>query len=151
MKTRVVVVAAAAVAVAGLAACSSGPQPDHPSQASVSINGSTVASRQIVTCSQQANTVPGTQAQWYWTIAVGDKNVSGVRALLNGSTDKLTAESVHILNLGGFTGTYSIDDGGQASASFGSETFTITGTANGFNTYKPNEPATATFKIVATC
>ena len=151
MQNRVVVVTAAAVAVAGLAACSSEPQPNHPSQASVTINGNTVATKQTVTCSQQANTLPGAAPQWYWTIAVGDKNVSGVRALLNGSTDKLTAESVHIVNLGGFTGTYAIDDGGQATASFGSETFTITGTANGFNTYKPDQPATATFKIVATC
>ena len=117
----------------------------------MTINGNTVATKQTVTCSQQANTVPGTAPQWYWTIAVGDKNVSGVRALLNGSTDKLTAESVHILNLGGFTGSYSSDDGGEASASFGSETFTVTGTADGFNTYKPDEPASATFKIVATC
>ena len=83
--------------------------------------------------------------------AVGDREVSGVRAMLNGSGENLTAESVHILNLGGFTGTYAKDDGGEASASFGSETFTITGTANGFNTYKPDQPATATFKIVATC
>jgi len=144
-------VAAAAVAVMGLAACSSEPQPNHPSQASVTINGNTVASKQTVTCSQQANTLPGAQPQWYWTIAVGDREVSGVRAMLNGSEEKLTAESVRIVNLGGFTGSYSSDDGGEASASFGSETFTITGTANGFNTYKPTEPATATFKIIATC
>jgi len=151
VRKRVVVVATGAVAVTGLVACSSEPQPNHPSQASVTINGNTVASKQAVTCSQQADTLPGAAPQWYWTIAVGDRNVSGVRALLNGSTDKLTAESVHILNLGGFTGAYAIEDGGEASASFGSETFTITGTANGFNTYKPDQPATATFKIVATC
>jgi Mycobacterium 19 kDa lipoprotein antigen len=151
VRKRVVVVATGAVAVTGLVACSSEPQPNHPSQASVTINGNTVASKQAVTCSQQADTLPGSAPQWYWTIAVGDRNVSGVRALLNGSTDKLTAESVHILNLGGFTGAYAIEDGGEASASFGSETFTITGTANGFNTYKPDQPATATFKIVATC
>ncbi len=112
----------------------------------MTINGNTVASKQAVRCTQQ---------QWYWTIAVGDQNVSGVKVLLNGSGDKFTAESVHILNLGGFTGMYSKDDGGDASASFGSETFTITGTAfgfnNGFNTYQPIEPAKATFKIVATC
>jgi Mycobacterium 19 kDa lipoprotein antigen len=148
---RFLVVIAAALAVTGLAACSSTPQADHPSQASVTINGNTVASKQRVTCSQQANTLPGSAPQWYWTIAVGDREVSGVRALLNGSREKLTAESVHILNLGGFTGTYSRDDGGDASASFGSETFTISGTADGFNSYKPDEPATATFKIVATC
>ncbi|MBV8967238.1 MAG: lipoprotein LpqH [Mycobacteriaceae bacterium] len=144
-------VSAAVVAVAGLAACSSGSQPNHPSQASVTINGNTVASKQSVSCNQQINALPGAQQQWYWTIAVGDRDVPGVRAMLDGSGDKLTTESVHILNLGGFTGAYTKNDGGQASASFGSETFTITGTANGFNTDKPDQPATATFKIVATC
>jgi hypothetical protein len=148
---RFVVVIAVAVAITGLAACSSRPQANHPSQASVTINGNTVASKQRVTCTQLANTLPGSAPQWYWTIAVGDREVSGVRAMLNGSEEKLTAESVRIVNLGGFTGSYSSDDGGEASASFGSETFTITGTADGFNTYKPDEPATATFTIVATC
>jgi len=145
------VVAAAVVAVAGVAACSSEPPPNHPSQATVTINGNTVASKQSVTCSQQANNLPGSKPQWFWTLAVGDRDVSGVRAMLNGSDENLTAESVHILNLGGFTGSYSGGDGGEANATFASETFTITGKADGFNTYKPDEPATATFKIVATC
>ena len=145
-------IAAAAVAVAGLAACSSEKQPNHPSQASVTINGNTVANKQMVTCTQQVSTVPGSEPWWYWTIAVGDQDISGVKALINGSGDKLTAESVHIVNLGGFTGSYVKDGGDEASASFNSETFTITGKANGFDTTrKPEEPATATFKIVATC
>jgi ipoprotein LpqH len=151
VRKRIVVVAAAVAAVAGAAACSSEPPPNHPSQASVTINGNTVASKQSVTCSQQANNLPGSKPQWFWTIAVGDRDVSGVRAMINGSGDNLTAESVHILNLGGFTGTYSSGDGGEANATFASETFTITGKADGFNTYQPDEPATATFKIVATC
>jgi ipoprotein LpqH len=151
VRKRIVVVAAAVVAVAGVAACSSEPPPNHPSQASVTINGNTVASKQSVTCSQQANNLPGSKPQWFWTLAVGDRDVSGVRAMLDGSGENFTAESVHILNLGGFTGSYSDGDGGEANATFASETFTITGKADGFNTYKPDEPATATFKIVATC
>jgi len=151
MRKRIVVLAAPLVAVTGVAACSSGPPPNHPSHASVTINGNTVANNQSVTCSQQANNLPGSKPQWYWTIAVGDREVSGVRAMLNGSGENLTAESVHILNLGGFTGTYSVGDGGEANATFASETFTITGKAAGFNIYQPGEPATATFKIVATC
>jgi lipoprotein LpqH len=143
VQNRIVMTAAAAALVAaGLVACSSEKQPNHPSQASVTINGNTVASQQAVTCTQQ---------EWYWTITIGDQNVSGVKAMVNGKGDKLTAESVHILNLGGFSGTYAKNGGEDASASFGSETFTITGKANGFNTYNPNEPTSATFKIVATC
>ncbi|MGB8505656.1 lipoprotein LpqH [Mycobacterium sp.] len=142
MQNRIAVAAAAALVVAGLAACSSDKQPSHPSQASVTINGNTVANQQAVTCNQE---------QWYWTIAIGDQKVSGVKALVNKTDDKFTAQSVHIVNLGGFTGTYAKGDGEDASASFSSETFTLTGTAKGFNTYTPNESATATFKIVATC
>ncbi|HEX9177684.1 MAG TPA: lipoprotein LpqH [Mycobacterium sp.] len=142
MQNRIAVAAAAALVVAGLAACSSDKQPSHPSQASVTINGDTVANQQAVTCNQE---------QWYWTIAIGDQKVSGVKALVNKTDDKFTAQSVHIVNLGGFTGTYAKGDGEDASASFSSETFTLTGTAKGFNTYTPNESATATFKIVATC
>jgi lipoprotein LpqH len=139
---RIAATAAVALLVAGLAACSSEKQPSHPSQASVTINGNTVANQKSVTCTQQ---------QWYWTIAVGDQQVSGVKAQVNKTDDKFTAQSVHIVNLGGFTGTYARGDGEEASASFSSETFTITGTAKGFSTYAPNEPATAKFKIVATC
>ena len=142
VQTRIVVVTTAAVAVAGLVACSSEPQPKHPSQATVTINGNIVANKQSVRCTQQ---------QWYWTIAIGDQNVSGVKATLNGTGESLTAESVRIVNLNGFTGAYSKGDGGEANATFASETFTITGKADGHNTYKPDESTTATFKIVATC
>jgi hypothetical protein len=151
MQKRIVVVTAAAVAVTGLAACSSEPQPNHPSQASVTINGNTVASKQSVTCTQQADNLPGSALQMYWTINVGDQKVSGVKAMLNDTGEKLVANSVRIQNLGGFTGMYAKDDGGEANATFASETFTITGTAEGFNTHKPDEPAKATFKLVATC
>ncbi|MFZ0832437.1 MAG: lipoprotein LpqH [Mycobacterium sp.] len=142
MPNLIVAIAAAALLVAGVAACSSEKQPNHPSQASVVINGNTVANQKSVICKQQ---------QWYWTILIGDQDVSGVKAMVNKTDDTLTAQSVHIVNLGSFTGMYSKGDGGEASASFNSATFTITGTANGYNTYKPNEPATAKFKIVATC
>ncbi len=108
----------------------------------MTINGQTVANQKAVTCNQQ---------EWYWTIAIGDQDVSGAKVMVNGTGDKFTAESVRIVNLGGFTGTYSKGADGEASATFSSETFTITGKANGFNTYKPQEATTATFKIVATC
>ena len=108
----------------------------------MTINGNVVANKQPVTCNQQ---------QWYWTINIGDENVAGAKAMLNRTGDTLTADSVHIRNLGGFTGMYSAGDGGNAAANFSSETFTISGTAAGFDTYKPGEPAKATFKIVATC
>jgi hypothetical protein len=147
---RIATATVTALLVAGLAACSS-EQPNHPSQATVTINGNTVLTKQPVVCKQQLDSVPGQPQQMFWAINVGSQDVSGARATLNDSGQKLVANSVRIQNLGGFTGMYSRDDGGEASASFSSETFTITGTAEGFNTYQPGETAKATFKIVATC
>ena len=133
---------AVVLAAGALSACGSDKQPNHPNQATVTINGNKVADNQRVTCNQQ---------QWYWTINIGDENVAGAKAMLNHTGDKLIADSVHIRNLGGFTGMYSTGDGGDASANFSADTFTISGTAQGSSTYQPGEPAKATFKIVATC
>jgi hypothetical protein len=151
VQNRIATATITALLVAGLAACSSDKQPNHPSQATVAINGNTVATKQRVVCSQQLDALPGRPQQMYWAISIGDQQVSGAKAMLNDSGQTLVANSVRIQNLGGFTGMYSKDDGGEASASFASETFTITGTAEGFNTYQPGETAKATFKIVATC
>ena len=46
---------------------------------------------------------------------------------------------------------YSQDGDSNANMSMTGDKFTITGTANGFNTDKPNEAASAEFKIIATC
>ncbi len=58
---------------------------------------------------------------------------------------------MRIQNLGGFTGMYSRGGEGDAEMSMSGDKFTISGTANGFKTDKPNEAASATFKIVVTC
>jgi hypothetical protein len=116
----------------------------------VTVNGNT-ASKQSVTCNQQANNLPGQDQQWYWTIYIGDQKVAGAKVNLNGSGEQLITNSVRIQNLGGFTGMYSVGDGSQAQTSFASDTFTITGKAHGYNTSEPDEPAQVDFKIVATC
>ena len=46
---------------------------------------------------------------------------------------------------------YSQGDGGSANVSLSGDTFTTSGSANGFKTNKPGEPAAADFKIIATC
>jgi hypothetical protein len=150
VQNRIATVTVTALLIAGLAACSS-EQANHPSQATVAINGNTVATKQRVVCNQQLDALPGKPQQMFWAISIGDQQVSGARVMLNDSGQNLVANSVRIQNLGGFTGMYSRDDGGEANASFASETFTISGTAEGFNTYQPGESAKATFKIVATC
>jgi lipoprotein LpqH len=150
VQNRIAAAIAGGLVVAGLVACSSEPTVNHPSRASVTVNGNT-ASKQSITCNQQANNLPGQGPEWYWTIAIGDQKVAGAKVSLNGSGEKLVTNSVRIQNLGGFTGMYTRDTGSEAQTSFASDTFTISGKARGYNTSEPAEPAEADFKIIATC
>lgn len=135
-----VVVVAAALAVAGLGACSPKAQTQLSSTASVTVNGNDA----------KINVVKCNQLEWYRTIDIGG-DFAGAKVVIDQRAEPLTAQSVRIQNLGGFTGMYSKDDGGSADMSLSGEKFTITGTANGFKTDKPNEPASASFKIIANC
>ena|SRR5258707_10169140 len=133
--------AIAALAVAALSACSS---PQSPAQiastGSVTINGTNV-NTPIIRCSQ---------LEWFRTIEIGGQQ-SGATAVIDQRAEPITAQSVRIYNLGGFTGMYSQHDGGKADASLNGDTFTIKGSAEGYKTDKPGEPATADFKITAKC
>jgi ipoprotein LpqH len=131
---------AAVLAVVVLGACTPRPQTPLVGTASVTVN-SNEAKFQIVKC---------TQVEWYRTIDIGG-NFAGATVAVDERAEPVTVESVHIRNLGGFTGMYSQGDGGDANTSLSSGKFTITGTANGYKVDNPGEPATATFKIVVTC
>jgi lipoprotein LpqH len=131
---------AAALAVALLGACTPRQQTPLAGTASVTVN-SNEAKFNIVKC---------TQVEWYRKIHIGG-DLSGVTVALDERSEPVTAESVRIENLGGFTGMYSQGDGGDAKTSLSGGRFTITGTANGYKVDKPGEPATATFKIIVTC
>jgi hypothetical protein len=137
---RIAATAAVALAVVVLDACSPRPHTQISSTASVTINGND-AKIHVVRCSQ---------LEWYRTIDIGG-DFAGATVVIDQRAEPLTAQSVRIQNLGGFTGMYSQRDGGNADMSLSGDKFTITGTANGFKTDKPGEPATATFKITATC
>ncbi|BAX94346.1 lipoprotein LpqH [Mycobacterium shigaense] len=139
MQNRIIA-AIAALVVAGLGACTAKPQSQLASTAQVTING-TDTGNHVVKCWQQ---------EWYRTIAIGGDFAKATVAI-DERQEPLTTMSVRIQNLGGFTGMYSKNDGGDANMSFSGNKFTITGTANGFNTDKPNEAASATFKIIANC
>ena len=129
-----------ALSVAVLGACTPRPQTPLGGTASVTVNGND-AKFQIVKC---------TQVEWYRTIDIGG-NFAGATFAVDERREPVTVESVHIRNLGGFTGMYSQGGEGDATMSLSGGKFTITGTANGYKVDKPNEPATATFKIIATC
>jgi hypothetical protein len=140
VQNRIAATAAVALALVGLGACSPKPQTHLSSTASVTVNGND-AKLNVVRCSQ---------LEWYRTIYIGG-DFAGATVRIDERAQPLIAESVRIQNLGGFTGMYSKDDGGDVNMSFSGDKFTITGTANGFNTDKPGEPASAAFKIIATC
>jgi hypothetical protein len=141
VQNRIAAAGAAGLAIAALSACSSTQSPAQiASTASVTVNG-TDARMPIVRCSQ---------LEWFRTIDIGG-DVSGATVVIDQHAQPITATSVRIQNLGGFTGMYSLQDDGAANASFSGDTFTITGSAHGFKTDKPGEPAAADFKIIAKC
>jgi hypothetical protein len=140
MYQRTVVVVAAALAIVGLGACSPKPQTPLSSTASVTVDGND-AKISVVKCSAQ---------EWYRTIVIGG-NFAGAKVVIDGRAEPPSAQSVRIQNLGGFTGMYSKDDGGDATLSVSGDKVKITGTAHGYKSATPAEPATATFAITATC
>ncbi|HTX98272.1 MAG TPA: lipoprotein LpqH [Mycobacterium sp.] len=140
MRSRIAAVLAATLTVVMLGACTSRPQAQVSNTASVTVNGND-ATIHVVRCSQ---------LEQYRTIYIGS-DFAGATVVIDQRAQPLTAESVRIQNLGGFTGLYSHGDGGDADMRLNGDKFTITGTANGYKTDKPNEPATAAFKIVTTC
>jgi lipoprotein LpqH len=135
-----IAVAAAALTVALLGACTPRPPTQLSSTASVTVNGND-ANFHIVKCSQ---------LQWTRTIDIGG-NFAGAKVVIDEGAQPASAESVRIRNLGGFTGMYSRGGSGDADMSMTGDKFTVSGTASGYKTDKPGEPATATFKIVVTC
>ena len=140
MRNRLPAATAATLAVALLAACTARPPTQLSSTASVNINGNG-ADFHIVKCSQM---------EWNRMIDIGS-DFAGARIVIDERTEPAIADSVRIRNLSGFTGMFSHDGAGDAKMTVNSDKVTIAGTADGYKTDKPNEPASATFKIVATC
>lgn len=140
MRNRIVVATVAAFIVAPLAACTPRPPAQISGTASVTVDGND-RNFHIVNCGQ---------LQWTRTIDIGGDS-AGAKVIIDEGAQPATAESVHIRNLGGFTGMYSRGGAGDATMSMTGDKFTVSGTAKGYKTDKPGEPATATFKIAVTC
>jgi ipoprotein LpqH len=149
VKNGFVAVGALAV-VAGIAGCSSSsPSPPQPpgalpvDTAHITVNGQSAGTMRSVTCSQ---------VDQYMNIDTGD-NKTGVSAVVQSVQGgfKLAAKSVQIRNLGGFSGNYVDGIVGNADATVAGNSYTISGTADGFNTDKPDTRTTATFQIKASC
>lgn len=84
------------------------------------------------------------------TVSAGD-DASGMSAVIT-NTKGLTAATVSINQLGGFTGSY--NDGlstRPARVSMTGRTYDITGTADGFNADNPSARTTGGFAIKVAC
>ncbi len=83
-------------------------------------------------------------------IRTGDE-ASGVTALVS-NKEQLTAESVAIRDLGGFTGSYNAGLGDDtADVGMTGRTYDINGTADGFDTDSPSFRNSGTFAIKVSC
>jgi hypothetical protein len=131
---------AAALSVALLGACTSRPPTQIASTASVTVNGN-ARNFHVVKCDQR---------EWTRTIDIGS-DFAGAKLVIDENAQPARVESVHIRNLGGFSGMYSLGGDGTAGMSMNGDKFTVSGTANGYLTAKPGEPANATYKISVSC
>jgi ipoprotein LpqH len=138
---RSVVVAAGALLVAaGVAGCGSPPPALGTHTAQVTINGRDTGEAHPVACSQFG---------WDWKIETLDEAPGFTAMFETGNT--LTAESVEIRDLGGFTGSYWRYTVGDAEARVVGDAFTLIGTAVGYTSDEPDETASASFTIKTDC
>jgi hypothetical protein len=132
---------AAALALIVLVGCTPRPPAPTAATATVTVDGND-AQFNIVNCKQ---------VEWYRTIHIGG-DFAGATVQVDGRREPVTVASVRIQNVRGFTGMYSQGDGSEpAKVGLNGGRFTISGSAQGSMADKPNEPATATFKIFVTC
>lgn len=139
MRTQIVA-AAAVLTVTVVGACTSKPPTQLASTASVTVNGND-RTFHIVKCGQR---------DWTRTIDIGS-DFAGAKLIVDESAQPAIVESVRIQNLGGFSGMFSRGGDGTGDMSMTGDKFTVSGTANGYKTDKPSEPATATYKIYVSC
>ncbi|MDM4142785.1 MULTISPECIES: lipoprotein LpqH [Mycobacterium] len=135
-----IVVAAAVLTVTLVGACASKPPTQLASTASVTVNGND-RTFHLVKCGQR---------EWTRTIDIGS-DFAGAKLIVDESAQPAIVESLRIQNLGGFSGMFSRGGDGMADMSMTGDNFTVSGTANGYKTDKPSEPATATYKIHVSC
>jgi hypothetical protein len=134
-----IIAVAGAVLVAGLGACSTPPAAVGTHTARVSINGKNISPPPAIRCIQQG---------WNWLVETPDKE-SGFRAAIS-TGDKITAQSVEIRGLDGFTGAFWEGTNGDGKATVDNGRITISGTAQGEFEGNSDE-ATATFDIETKC
>ncbi|MCV7352329.1 lipoprotein LpqH [Mycobacterium parmense] len=128
-------------------ACSSSPHAAapppgtlSPETAQVTINDHALPETHAVKCVPMGSLT---------AINTGD-TAAGTKALVSNET-ALTAKTVNISDLGGFTGSYAEHLQGAAEVTLQGDTYTIRGRAEGFDTGDPSLRATDTFTIKVAC
>jgi ipoprotein LpqH len=146
-KRLIGVIAGTALFAGSIAGCSSSPadSPQPPgalpaATAQVVVNGQAAGTTHAVHCTQDG---------WMHMIQTGDEK-SGVTIVVDTGA-KVTAKSVVITNVGGFTGSMFENRLGTADASMLGSTFRVNGSIEGSPTADPNKRATANFDIKANC
>ncbi len=130
---------AGAALLVGLVGCASPNAALGSSTATVTLNGTNLGS-QPVTCSQVG---------WNWTIkSVNEKG--GFTAVLS-THETVTARSVQIEDMGGFTGSFWEGTVGDGRASVANSNYRISGTAEGWFNDAPTDRVDATFEIETDC
>jgi lipoprotein LpqH len=130
----------AVLAAAAIGGCAAPPAALGTHTAQVTINGRPTGEAHRVTCSQFG---------WNWTIETLSES-RGFTAMFQ-TGDTVTARSVQIRDLGGFTGSYWQYTVGDADASVAAGTFKIAGTAVGYTSERPTDTVPATFTIETSC
>jgi hypothetical protein len=150
MKTPFVIAILAASVVVGSTSCSSKPAPSPQSTgngphlaagtAHITVNGNDLGEFHAVHCTSAGDLL---------TIVTGNDQ-SGATAIVS-NADGLIARTVAINDLGGFTGSFNENLGGDATVTLSGATYSITGKADGFATDKPSFRANGTFSINVAC
>ena len=140
-------VVAVALVVSGLSGCSSDapPQPPQPGTvsagtANTSIDGSEASTHDDVSCESHGTVT---------TVKTGNED-AGFTAVVS-SDPGLLVESVSILNLSGFTGSYNNGLGDPAQVTMTGRTYQLSGVADGFDTNSPSFRKSGKFSIQVSC
>jgi lipoprotein LpqH len=139
----VAVVVAASISACSLSPGATPPQPGTlpAGTAQVTINDQALPLTRTVTCMPVGSLT---------MITTGD-TAAGTNAVVS-NQNSLTAKVVNITDLGGFTGSYTHGlDGSKADVAMTGYTYTIRGSAEGFDTKNPSMRAAGTFTIKVAC
>ncbi|MEZ0351920.1 lipoprotein LpqH [Mycobacterium sp. pR1184] len=138
-------VSVALLVAAVVCACSS----SHNAKAPATLPGGTAQLTINDGTSRQTDTVNCLPMGWLTRVTTGETAAS-ITALLS-SENALSAKSVNINDVDGFTGSYMEGLQGEAYVSMNGRTYTIRGTAEGFSRDKPDVRTTGKFVIEIAC